>query len=143
MPGYLVDTNVVSELMRDAPAPAVMTWFAQHEHQPVYVCSITQAEILTGIALLPMGKRRDALADAAQKLFESDLADQYLTFDASAAHHFALIRAQRKRAGLPITTEDAQIAAIALAAELTLVTRNTRDFLGIEGLELDNPWQDR
>jgi len=140
--GWLIDTNVLSELMRDAPAPAVMVWFANHVSHSTFICSITQAEILSGIALLPEGKRRNALADAATALFETDMAGRSLYFDAAAARHCALIRAQRQRAGLPISTEDAQIAAIALTADLHLVTRNTKDFADIEGLTVVNPWQD-
>ncbi len=140
--GYLVDTNVLSELMRDAPAAVVMDWFARHAADPVFVSSITQAEILTGIALLPAGQRRDALAHAAQALFEADLAGKCLDFGSAAARHCAIIRAHRHRTGRPISTEDAQIAAIALAASLPLVTRNTKDFADIDGLRLLNPWQD-
>lgn len=140
--GYLIDTNVLSELMRERPAAAVMDWFAQQSGVPICICSVTQAEILTGIALLPPGKRRNALADAAQTLFEIDMAGQSLDFDAAAARHCAIVHAQRIRAGRPISTEDAQIAAIALAEGLDLVTRNTKDFAGIDGLAVVNPWQD-
>lgn len=138
---YLIDTNVLSELMRDAPAEAVVDWFAKQTSQAFYICSVTQAEIWSGIALLPEGKRRNALANAAQALFETDLAGRTLDFDAAAARNYALIRAQRQRAGLPISTEDAQIAAIALTARLDLVTRNTKDFVEIDGLTVVNPWQ--
>jgi predicted nucleic acid-binding protein len=119
-----------------------MDWFARHAADPVFVSSITQAEILTGIALLPAGKRRDALANAAQALFEADLAGQCLDFGSAAARHCAIIRAHRHRTGRPISTEDAQIAAIALAAGVPLVTCNTKDFADIDGLRLLNPWQD-
>lgn len=139
---FLVDTNVLSELMREAPAPAVLDWFERHASDAVYVCSITEAEILTGIALLPKGKRRDALAEAAQTLFEVDLADRRLDFGSAAAHLYALVRAQRQRSGRPISTEDAQIAAVALAAGAKLVTRNTKDFADIDALPVINPWQD-
>jgi toxin FitB len=139
---FLVDTNVLSELMREAPAPAVLDWFAQHEGDAVYVCSITEAEIFTGIALLPEGKRRDALAEAAQTLFEVDLADHRLDFGSAAAHQYAMVRAQRQRSGRPISTEDAQIAAVALASGATLVTRNTKDFADIDALPVINPWHD-
>lgn len=139
---FLVDTNVLSELMREAPAPSVLDWFAKHAGDPVYVCSITEAEIFTGIALLPEGKRRDALAEAAQTLFEVDLADRRLDFGSAAAHQYALVRAQRQRSGRPISTEDAQIAAVALASGATLVTCNTKDFADIDALPVINPWQD-
>ena len=138
---FLLDTNVLSELMRERPATAVQDWFAQNIHLPMHTSSITQAEILTGVALLPEGKRRTWLAEAAGQMFEQDFAPGHChAFDAVAAHHYAVIVASRTRTGQPISTEDAQIAAIALANGLTLATRNTRDFDNIEGLTLANPW---
>ena len=137
---FLLDSNVLSELMRTAPAPQVYNWFANHSDDQIYVSSISQAEIWAGIAALPQGKRRNALADAAQMLLETDMADRCLVFGAAAAKHYAIIYANRRRMGRPISTEDAQIAAIALAEDLTLLTRNTQDFEGIEGLFVVNPW---
>lgn len=139
--GYLLDTNVLSELMREAPAPEVLHWFAAQTPNRLYTCTINQAEILAGIAVLPAGKRRDALARAAQQIFEEEFAGRCLVFDSGSAERFALIIAQRKRMGRPIEAVDAQVAAIALAAHLKLVTRNTKDFAGIDGLEVINPWQ--
>ena len=127
--------------MRPAPAEVVREWFAQHVNSAMYTSAITQAEILTGVALLPPGKRRDALASAAQQMFQQDFAGHCLAFEGGAAHHYALIVAARTRAGQPITTEDAQIAAIALAAGLPVVTRNNKDFTDITGLTVINPWQ--
>jgi predicted nucleic acid-binding protein len=137
---FLVDTNVLSELMRTSPAPQVYNWFANHSDDQIYVSSISQAEILAGIAVLPEGKRRNALADSAPLLLETDMADRCLVFGAAAAKHYAIIYANRRRMGRPISTQDAQIAAIALAEHLALVTRNTQDFEGIEGLAVVNPW---
>ena len=139
--GYLLDTNVLSELMRPAPAKVVREWFARHANRTMYTSATTQAEILTGIALLPPSKRRDALASAAEQMFQQDFAGHCLTFDGDAAQHCALIVAARTRAGQPITTEDAQIAAIALTAGLPVVTRNNKDFSDIPGLTTINPWQ--
>ena len=138
--GFLLDTNVLSELMRDPPASGVLAWFAQNKRSIMSVSAVTQAEILTGIALLPIGKRRVALAMAAEQMFEQDFAGQCLAFDSAAAKHCALIVAARARLGQPISTEDAQIAATALAAGLTVTTRNTKDFENIDGLTLANPW---
>lgn len=140
MAGYLIDTNVLSELMRAAPAPEVMAWFASRAGNVIQTSTITQAEILAGIAMLPAGKRRDGLALAAEQLFNRDLSGRCLGFGSAAAVHYALVRAQRQQVGRPISTEDAQIAAIALAADLVLVTRNTKDFEAIDGLAVDNPW---
>ena len=138
--GFLLDTNVLSELMREHPAAAVLDWFTQNKHAVMHTSTITQAEILTGIALLPTGKRRTALAVAAEQMFEQDFAGRCLEFNAAAAKNYALVVAARSRQGQPISTEDAQIAAIALATELTVATRNTKDFENIEGLTLANPW---
>jgi predicted nucleic acid-binding protein len=138
---WLLDTNVLSELMRESPAAEVMAWVDQQTESALMTTSITQAEILAGIAVLSAGKRRDALASGADQLFAQDFRGRCLDFGGLAAEQYALIRAQRQRAGRPISTEDAQIAAIALAANLTLVTRNTKDFEGIDGLLVINPWQ--
>ena len=138
--GFLLDTNVLSELMREHPDAGVLGWFDQNMQSAMSVSAVTQAEILTGIALLPAGKRRMALAIAAERMFEQDFAGQCLAFDSAGAKHYALIVADRTRRGLPISTEDAQIAATALAAGLTVATRNTKDFENIDGLTLANPW---
>lgn len=139
--GFLLDTNVLSELMREKPAATVLDWFAQNRHVAMHTSTITQAEILTGIALLPTGKRRTALAVAAEQMFEQDFAGRCLEFDAAAAKNYAVIVAVRTRQGQAISTEDAQIAAIALASGLTVATRNTKDFENIDGLTLADPWQ--
>ena len=139
--GFLLDTNVLSELMRERPAAAVLDWFAQNTQGVMHTSTITQAEILTGIALLPTGKRRTALAVAAEQMFEHEFAGRCLAFDAAAARNYAVIVAVRSRQGRPISTEDAQIAAIALTAGFAVVTRNVRDFESIEGLVLADPWQ--
>ena len=94
------------------------------------------------IALLPDGKRRDALAAAARQMFEEDFAGRCLSFDAEAAECFARLVAERRRIGHPITTQDAQIAAIALANNMPLATRNTDDFKAFPGLVLDEPWNE-
>ncbi len=140
--GFLIDTNVLSELMRPAPAPQVLDWFAAQAPSQLHTSVITYAEILAGIALLPVGKRSEAMAQAARQIFEEDFAGRCLDFGGLAVGRYAMVRAQRQLAGRPIDTADAQIAAIALVTNLELVTRNTKDFVGIEGLKLHNPWQD-
>ena len=139
--GFLLDTNVLSELMREQPAVAVLSWFAQNTHAAMHTSTVSQAEILTGIALLPAGKRRTELAVAAEQMFEEDFAGHCLGFCASAAKNYAVLVAAQTRQGQPVSTEDAQIAAIALAAGLTVATRNTKDFENIDSLLLANPWQ--
>ena len=138
--GFLLDTNVLSELMRSQPDASVLDWFAQNTQVTMCTSTVTQAEILTGIALLPTGKRRTALAEAAEQMFELDFAKHCLVFDATAAKNYALVVAARTRQGQPISTEDAQIAAIALTNGLIVATRNVKDFENIDGLTLANPW---
>lgn len=139
--GFLLDTNVLSELMRQFPNPKVTAWLDSQAINQLQTSAVSQAEILAGIAVLPAGHRRDVLAKGADALFHQDFSGRCLVFGSAAAEQFALVCAQRQRAGRPVSIEDAQIAAIALAANLTLVTRNTRDFEAIDGLEVINPWQ--
>jgi predicted nucleic acid-binding protein len=139
--GFMLDTTVLSELMRARPANTVLYWFDQNTGSIMHISAVTQAEILTGVALLPEGKHRTALAVAAEQMFEQDFADRCLAFDAVAARNYAVIVCERTRQGHPIITEDAQIAATALANALTVATRNTADFKNIQGLEIVNPWE--
>lgn len=140
MQGVLLDTNVLSELMRPQPSAVVLDWFVQQAGTEFYTSSINQAEMLLGVALLSGGKRRDAIADAVEQMFEQDFAGRCLPFDDLAAHEYAALVAARYKSGLPVSTEDAQIAAIALRHGLTLATRNTKDFRNISELVLLDPW---
>ncbi|NLF98460.1 MAG: type II toxin-antitoxin system VapC family toxin [Candidatus Riflebacteria bacterium] len=139
----LLDTNIISELMRSAPEPRVVSWLDAYDELDVWVSSITVAEIFLGIALLPAGKRRSSLVEVSDQMFLRDFHDRCLPFDQSAAMKYAAIVAERKRKGRPISVEDAQIAAIAIVGGLTLATRNTKDFADIEGLQTMNPWAER
>lgn len=140
--GVLLDTNVLSELMRPAPDAAVLAWFsAQRTPTKFLIASVTQAEILLGIALLPAGKKRSSLATKAQEMFDQDFHGLTLSFDQHTAPVYASFVARRSRSGQPITVEDAQIAAIAAFHCLPLVTRNSKDFLNLPGLTIVNPWQ--
>jgi predicted nucleic acid-binding protein len=102
--GFLLDTNVLSELMRETPAPQVMTWFETQNARVLQTSAITHAEILAGIALLPSGKRREAMALAACQIFEEDFLGRCLEFGGQAIVHYAMVRAQRQRIGRPIDT---------------------------------------
>jgi len=137
----MLDTNVVSELMRLSPAEAVIAWFARYPQIRLFTSTVTQAEILFGIELLPEGKRKKGMMKDARVMFEEDFAGNCLPFDSEAASEFAILAAHRKNAGKPISTADAQIAAIALSHQLPLVTRNTIDFFGVNGLQVIDPWQ--
>jgi hypothetical protein len=136
----LLDTNVVSELMRPAPQPRVLEWLDARPAGDVWISAVTVGEIRLGIDLLPEGRRRARLAALADEMFQEDFADRCLPYDAPAAVEYAGIVAARARQGRPITVEDAQIAGIARSAGLALATRNTRDFSGIDGLPFLNPW---
>ena len=138
----LLDTNVISEMMRPAPAPAVMQWLDARPESDFWISAVTMAEIRLGIALLNDGKRKSLLLELAEQMFREDFSDQCLPFDCDAARRYAHIVAARHRLGRPISVEDAQIASIAQAGGLTLATRNTKDFLDIDELDIVNPWVD-
>jgi predicted nucleic acid-binding protein len=136
----VLDTNVLSELMRPAPAEAVVAWISSQTAISQYTTTITQAEILYGILLLGAGKRRTHLLGAAESMFAEDFAGRVLGFGADAAPLYARIAADRRRAGRPISHFDAQIAAMARANGAKLVTRNVADFHGC-GVELVDSWK--
>ena len=136
----LLDTNVLSELMKPAPELTVVKWLDAQLDSQVFLPAITKAEIELGIALLPNGKRKDAFTRLAGALFD-EFRDRILPFDAGAASCYANLVATARKAGRTISVEDAQIAAITQANRLTLATRNTKDFEFIPDLLLINPWQ--
>ena len=135
----LLDTNVVSELMKSAPAEAVVGWTAAQPASSLYTTSITQAEIFHGIMLLPSGKRRRAIEAAAQAMFLEEFEGRILAFGSESALPYARIAADRRRAGRPISGFDAQIAAIARTVGAVIATRNVADFADC-GVEVVNPW---
>jgi len=138
----LLDTNVVSEVIKATPDAAVGRWFSKLTETEVFVCAITEAELLAGVAIMPGGRRRDALIRLIQGILGEDFADRNHPFDSHAAKAFAEVVADRRRAGRPISTPDAQIAAIARSRGAALATRNGRDFEGC-GVEVINPWDDQ
>ncbi|HEX5430700.1 MAG TPA: type II toxin-antitoxin system VapC family toxin [Bryobacteraceae bacterium] len=135
----VVDTDVISEAMKHVPDPNVMKWFASHPAPELVITTLTQAEILAGVALLPVGKRSAALAARANLMFERYFPDKILSFDSAAAIAFALIAAKLRKLGRPIATFDAQIAAIAKSRGAAVATRNTRDFEHCD-VPVVNPW---
>lgn len=136
----LVDTNVVSELMRPAPDSRVLEWLDGQAAGEVWISAVTVGEIRLGIELLPDGRRRERLAGLADAMFQEDFAGRCLPYDLPAAVEFAEIVDVRTRHGKPISVEDGQIAGIARSAGLALATRNIKDFSDIERLPLVNPW---
>ena len=135
----VLDTNVISELMRDNPDQVVVNWFDTQHTNSLSITTITQAEILTGIELLPDGRRKNNLFQLADYFFISIFIGRVLVFDSSAAAAYAEIFAQRQTLGRPIGQSDCQIAAIARSHRAAVATRNVTDFEGIE-VELINPW---
>jgi toxin FitB len=136
---FILDTNVISETMRTAPSAAVTGWLSKHSVEEMYITTVTLAEILYGIELLPQGKRRVALEAGAARMFGQLLLGHILVFDEDAARSFAQIAARRKTQGRPMAEMDAQIVAIARSHGAALATRNTSDFEGC-GVQLVNPW---
>ncbi|GAA3790054.1 type II toxin-antitoxin system VapC family toxin [Amycolatopsis tucumanensis] len=136
----VLDTNVVSELMRRAPEPSVVDWVDGHPAEHVFITAVTAAELRYGAARLPDGQRRDQLIVRGAELLTEDFQEQVLPFDDAAAEQYAGIVAGRERAGRPISMADAQIAAICRCYGAPLATRNVEDFSGV-GLRVLNPWE--
>ena len=136
---FLLDTNVVSELMREKPATAAEAWLAATDIHLFYFSSISEAELRYGVEILPDGRRRDSLLFQIERTLQEAFNERILPFDSIAAKYYGVIAARRRSAGRPTSILDCQIAAIAKSRDLTLVTRNTRDFTDI-GIELVNPW---
>ncbi len=139
---FVLDTNVISELMRDSPHQKVLAWIDDQLTSALFVTAITEAEIRTGIALLPTGKRRRGLSTAAERTFEMLFSERVLAFDSEAARDYAEIVSGHRVAGRPISQADCQIAAIAKSQGASIVTRDVDDFEGC-GVEVMNPWTDR
>ena len=135
----LLDTNVISELLRPAPEPRVEAWLSAQDGAGIFLSAVSAAELRFGAALLPPGRRREALAAALDALLREDFAGRLLPFDEAAAEAYAEIAAARRAAGRPIRAFDAQIAAIARARGAAVATRNARDF-EVCGIKVIDPW---
>jgi len=135
----VLDTNVVSELVAKVPVLAVRRWHKSVASDDLYTTTVTQAEMLFGVAILPDGRRKELLQDALTRIFAEVYAGRILPFDNAAAVHFADLAATRKRLGRPIERSDAQIAAIARSRGAAIATRNTGDFEHC-GINIINPW---
>jgi len=134
----VVDTNVISELMRPSPSPAVVNWVRAQSQRELYTTSVTLAEVRYGIHRLEDGRRKDLLTSTADEIFAAF--DKYvLPFDRSAALEYADVVTTRERAGSPIDGFDAQIAAICRSHQARLATRNVKGFDGT-GIEISDPW---
>lgn len=137
---YLLDTNILSEFMRPYPSENVLMWFSQQKRFDLYVSVITQAELLRGAYLLDTGKRQKDYLLRIQTMMNDGFTGRILSFNPNCADVYAQLYAQRKKQGRMIGDADAQIASIALAHNMILVTRNVKDFIGISHLQVLNPF---
>lgn len=135
----LIDTNVFSELMHRNANQAVLDWVGAQNPTGLFISTILLAEIFSGIGLKPDGKRKDELRELSKDV--AHLFAEILPFNALAAPVYGEVIAQRARIGRPIEKFDGMIAAIALVNDLDLATRNVKDFEGISGLRVINPWE--
>ena len=136
----ILDTNVLSELIRPKPSEPLQDWVAKQVVSTLFTTTITHAEMLLGAVPLPSGKRRSSLSIAIADMFDLDFSGRLLPFDSRAAREFAAVVAGRRQIGRPIAQLDAQIASIAKSQGASLATRNTHDFQGC-GLHLIDPWE--
>ena len=136
----ILDTNVLSALMRKVPEIPVIEWLDRQPAESIWITSFTVFEAKLGIALLPKGKRQRALETLFGQLMEVDLENRVLDFDGVAATEAAALAATRQKAGRPVDMRDTQIAGIALARRATLATRNVRHFQGLN-IPVVDPWE--
>jgi len=135
----VLDTNVVSALMRSEPDPNVVSWLDSLPAESVWTTSVTVFEVRLGLEILVAGRRRRQLEEAFAKALEEDFESRVLPFDQPAAEAAGRIAAEQRRAGRTVEIRDVQIAGIVKARKATLATRNLRHFEGC-GLTLVDPW---
>jgi len=137
----ILDTNVLSAMMRQAPDPPVIAWLDAQPAESIWITTITLFEVRLGLALLPAGARRRALERACDEVLSVDLEGRILDFDSDAARAAAALVAERQRRGHTVDVRDTQIAGIALSRRARLATRNSRDFSDL-GAAVVNPWDE-
>jgi toxin FitB len=135
----VLDTNVLSEVLKPKPSDRVLRWLAAQTPSEVFTTTITLAEILYGIEALPAGKRRTQLLTAVEKMFAEQFGGRILPFDENSARLFARVAVSREAAGHPISQFDAMIASIARSHRASVSTRNTSDFVEC-GIQVIDPW---
>lgn len=135
----LLDTNVISELLRKRPGAAVMEWLDKHDREELWTASVVLAELLSGIALMPTGRRKRELREEVEAMISVDFQEQIIDFDLAAAREYGEILAARSKIGRPIREFDAQIAAVARVHHATVATRDANGFIGC-GLTVIDPW---
>jgi len=136
----VLDTNVISEVMRPNPSPKVLEWMRAEPLASLFTTAITEAELLYGVALLPPGRRRQALEATLTTVLSEDFSGRILPFDSAATREFATVAAGRRRSGRPISDADARIAAIARSRGAAVATRDVEDFAACD-LMLIDPWR--
>jgi len=137
----ILDTNVLSALMRSVPEAPVVTWLDRQPAESVWITTITLFEARLGMALLPSGRRRNALETAFARLLQEDLENRVLDFDSDAATEAASLAAARQKNGRQVDMRDTQIAGIALARRASIATRNIKHFSDLK-ISVVNPWLD-
>ncbi len=137
----ILDTNVVSELLRLLPDPRVAAWLAARNGADIYLTAVSEAELRFGVAVMAAGRRREQLAAAMDGILADVFHGRVLAFDSAAAVAYATIAADRRAAGRPISQFDCQIAAIASTHGAAIATRNTGDFADC-GIAVVDPWHD-
>jgi len=135
----ILDTNVLSELMRANPDENVLAWLDSQNSQDLYTTAITVAELLYGVARLAHGRRKTALRGAIETMLDGEMAGKVLPFDGNSARQYAMLVAECESHGRPISSADAQIAAVCHAHDAVLATRNGRDF-ETTGVPIIDPW---
>ena len=135
----VVDTNVLSELMRPTPDTVVASWVAARATSSLHLTSISEAELRFGLAIMPPGRRRNGLAEGLERMLRTGFANRVLPFDSAAASAYAEIAAARRAIGRPMPEADCQIAAIARSRDMAVATRNVRDFADA-GIDVIDPW---
>lgn len=138
----LLDTNVVSEVMKAQPAQAVVAWLNGQDSQNLYVSAITIGEIANGLRILPDGKRRSGLRERFDQFIALAFDQRVLTYDEGAARIYGELMGERMELGLPISVADGQIAAIARHNHFAVATRNVPDFEHC-GIEVINPFEEK
>ena len=136
---FVLDTNIVSELMKERPNPGVLAWLDNQLSGTLFLTAVTEAEIRTGIAILPKGERKRGLLTAAERALGMFFAERILPFDSNAAQTYAMLVAERRFDGHPISHADCQIAAITRSRGASIATRDVDGFDGC-GLDVINPW---
>jgi predicted nucleic acid-binding protein len=137
----MLDTNMLSEMMRPEPERKIADWIVRQPSDELFTAAVCQAEILSGLAVMPSGRRRTELEEAARAMFAADFDGRVLPFDTEAAAAYAEIFTARRKAGRPSGTIDLMLAAIARVRGASVVTRNVADFEGV-GVAIVNPWDE-